>query len=68
MKKNSFASRWIQTSKPCCVLTRMRAKLSFTIAILLRQFMMELLNCCLLCLLDSLSTNEYVAQFSHKTS
>ena len=71
MKKNSFASRWNRTSEPCCVLTPMRAKLSFTIAILLRQFMMELLNCCLLSftlILDSLSTNEYVAQFSHKTS
>ena len=47
-KKNYFASMWIRTSEPCSALTHMRAKLSFTIAILLRQYMMELLNCHLL--------------------
>ena len=48
MKKNYFASMWIRTSEPFSALTHMRAKLSFTIAILLRQYMMELLNCHLL--------------------
>ena len=39
---------WIRTSEPCHALAHMRTKLSFTIAILLRQYMMELLNCHLL--------------------
>ena len=57
MKKNYFASMCIRTSEPCHALTYMRAKLSFSIAILLRQYMMELLNCHLLSftlILDSL--------------
>ena len=48
---------WIWISEPWNALTHMRAKLSFTIAILLRQYMMELLNCHLLSftlILDSL--------------
>ena len=48
---------WIRISEPCSALTHMRAKLSFSIAILLRQYMMELLNCHLLSftlILDSL--------------
>ena len=54
-KKNYFASMWIRTSE----LIHMGGigKLSFTIAILLRQYMMELLNCHLLSftlILDSL--------------
>ena len=56
-KKNYFASMLIWTSEPCHALTYMRAKLSFSIAILLRQYMMELLNCHLLSftlILDSL--------------
>ena len=48
LKKKYFSSMWIRTSEPCSALTHMRAKLSFTIAILLRQYMMELLNCHLL--------------------
>ena len=47
-RENHFASMWIRTSEPCRTLARMRTKLSFTIAILLRQYMMELLNCHLL--------------------
>ena len=57
MKKNYFASMCIRTSEPCHALTYMRDKLSFSIAILLRQYMMELLNCHLLLftlILDSL--------------
>ena len=34
----------IRTSEPCSALTHMKAKLFFTIAILLRQYMMELLS------------------------
>ena len=54
---------WIRTSEPCHALTYMRAKLSFSIAILLRQYMMELLNCHLLSftlILDSLGASNLV--------
>ena len=57
---------WIRTSEPCSALTHMRAKLSYTIAILLRQYMMELLNCHLLSftlILDSL----IIGSWSSKT-
>ena len=56
-RKIYLTSMWIRTSEPCSALTHMRAKLYFTIAILLRQYMMELLNCHLLSftlILDSL--------------
>ena len=54
---------WIRTSESCSALTHMRAKLSFTIAILLRQYMMELLNCHLLSfalILDSLHRRTFM--------
>ena len=50
---------WIRTSEHCHALTYMRAKLCFSIAILQRQYMMELLNYHLLLftlILDSLFT------------
>ena len=54
---------WIRTSEPCSALTHMRAEQSFTIYLLLRQYMKELLNCNILSftlILDSLNITKVV--------
>ena len=61
LKKKSFCV--YVDSNLWSALTDMRAKLSFTIAILLRQYMMELLNCHLLSfalILDSLHRRTFM--------